>query len=155
VILYLDTSSLVKTYLEELHSDLVRDWVKEAACVATSRVAYAEALSAFARRHIQGDVEDEKFELVQEVLTVDWTRFILVPVREKKAGALAVKHLLRGFDAIHLAAASDLPAAFRGEPVMFSSFDTRLLGAARAEGLDTLHLSSRDGHVMEQVVEYG
>ena len=155
MILYLDTSSLVKTYLEELHSDLVRDWVKEAACVATSRVAYAEALSAFARRHIQGDVEDEKFDLIQEVLAIDWTRFILVPVRERKAGALAVKHLLRGFDAIHLAAASDLPGAFRGEPVMFSSFDTRLLGAARAEGLDTLHLSSRDGLVMEQVVEYG
>jgi predicted nucleic acid-binding protein len=128
VILYLDTSSLVKAYLEEMYSDLVHEWVKEAACVATSRVAYAEALSAFARRHAQGDVDDHKFELIQEVLAIDWTTFILVPVQEKKAGALAVKHVLRGFDAIHLAA---------------------------AEGLDTLYLTVQDGLVMEQAVEYG
>jgi predicted nucleic acid-binding protein len=155
VILYLDTSSLVKVYLKEAHSSLVREWFKAAEAIATSRVAYAEALSAFARRRIQGDLEDDELDRLVETLGGHWTSFILLPVRERKAGALAVKHLLRGFDAIHLAAASELPAIFRGEPVLFSSFDNRLLGAARAEGLDALYLSARDGLVMEEQVEYG
>lgn len=37
---YLDTSSLVKLYIAEAHSELVQDWVEEAEAVATSRVAY-------------------------------------------------------------------------------------------------------------------
>lgn len=155
MILYLDTSSLVKLYVEETYSSLVREWTKEAGATATSRVAYAEASSAFARRRVEGSLEDEQFGLVLETLAIDWSRLVLLPVRERKAGALAVKHLLRGFDAIHLAAASDLPSIFQGEPVLFSSFDTRLLGAARAEGFDTLHLSTRDGFVMEPQAEYG
>jgi predicted nucleic acid-binding protein len=40
VILYLDTSSLVKLYVEEMHSDKVREWLEEAELVATCRVAY-------------------------------------------------------------------------------------------------------------------
>jgi predicted nucleic acid-binding protein len=155
MILYLDTSSLVKVYVKEVHSDLVREWFKAAKGIAISRVGYAEAMSAFARRRAQGDLDDDQFELVSETLSVHWSEFVLLPVRERKAGILAVKHFLRGFDAIHLAAAAELPSAFRDEPVLFSSFDTRLLGAARAERLDTLHLSSRDGLVMEPVVEYG
>jgi predicted nucleic acid-binding protein len=155
MILYLDTSSLVKVYVKEVHSELVREWFEVAEVIATSRVCFAEAMSAFARRRAQGELDDDQFELVSEMLSVHWSEFILLPVRERKAGALAVKHLLRGFDAIHLAAASELPSAFRDEPVLFSSFDIRLLGAARAERLDTLHLSSRDGLVMEEIVEYG
>ena len=155
MILYLDTSSLLKVYVKEVHSGLVREWFKTAEAVAISRVGYAEAMSAFARRRAQGELDDDEFTLGSEMLSVDWSNFLLLPVRERKAGELAVKHFLRGFDAIHLAAASELPSAFRGESVLFSSFDTRLLGAARAENLDTLHLSSRDGLIMEPVVEYG
>ena len=155
MILYLDTSSLVKVYVKEVHSDLVRDWFKAAEAIAISRVGYAEAMSAFARRRAQGELEDDEFEVVSEMLSAHWSDFILLPVRERRAGMLAVKHFLRGFDAIHLAAASELPTAFPGEPVLFSSFDTRLLGAARDERLDTLHHSARDGLVMEPAVQYG
>lgn len=49
MILYLDTSSLVKLYIAEAHSELVQDWVGEAEAVATSRVAYPEALLKAAR----------------------------------------------------------------------------------------------------------
>jgi predicted nucleic acid-binding protein len=41
--LYLDTSSLVKLYVDEVGSDEVRDLVAEAAVVATSIVAYRDA----------------------------------------------------------------------------------------------------------------
>ena len=41
-----------------------------------------------------------------KVLDSDWSNFVLMPVKERKAGSLAVRYLLRGFDAIHLAAGS-------------------------------------------------
>ena len=68
MILYLDTSSLAKLYLEEDYSDLVRDWVEEAEAVATSRIAYPEALSAFVRRWNRGDLTDEEMSLAPGIV---------------------------------------------------------------------------------------
>jgi predicted nucleic acid-binding protein len=139
VILYLDTSSLVKLYIEEDHSDLVREWAEEAEAVATCRVAYPEALSAFARRWDRGDLTDEAFGRARESFHADWNAFLLLPLREHRAGVLAVQHLLRGFDAVHLAAALDLLHQFRSDDLVFSSFDNALLRAAQTAGLSTLH----------------
>ena len=144
MILYLDTSSLVKIYLEEPRSDLVREWVDAAEMIATSRVAFPEALSAFARRKQRGDLDPQAFDLVRETMESDWPKLILLPLKERKAGDLAVKHLLRGFDAVHLAAASELRELLKSEGVVFSSFDNKLLGAARAEGIPLLVPSVED-----------
>lgn len=150
MILYLDTSSLVKLYVDEDCSDIVREWVEEAEAVATSRVTYPEALSAFARRWNRGDLMDEEMTLARESFAGDWPVFLLLPVDERRAGGLVIEHLLRGFDAVHLAAAKDLAERFPSEEVVFSTFDGALLRAARAEGLSTLHPTVREGFVMEE-----
>ena len=139
MILYVDTGSLVKLYIEETHSDLVREWAAEAEAVATCRVAYPEALSAFARRWSRGDLSDEKLGVTREALDADWASFLLLPLRERRAGSLAIEHLLRGFDAVHLAAALELLDEFESDDLVFSSFDTALLKSAQAAGLSTLH----------------
>ena len=54
--LYLDTSSLVKLFIEERHSDRVREWLDAVDVVLTCRVAYAEAASAFSRRRREGGI---------------------------------------------------------------------------------------------------
>jgi predicted nucleic acid-binding protein len=138
VILYLDSSSLVKIYLEEAESDLVREWVGAAEAIATSRVAYPEALSAFTRRQREGDLDLDTLELLQESLDSDWADFVLLPLRERRAGALAMKHVLRGFDAVHLAAVSELREILDNDTVIFSSFDGRLVRAVQAEGIPVL-----------------
>ncbi|HYO11730.1 MAG TPA: type II toxin-antitoxin system VapC family toxin, partial [Thermoanaerobaculia bacterium] len=120
MILYLDTSSLVKIYVEEAGSDLVWGWVDEAEAIATSCVAYPEAMSALARRRANGDLDARSFQAVQETFESDWPSFVQLPVRERRAGALAVKHLLRGFDAVHLAAAFDLRDALGDGALVFS-----------------------------------
>jgi predicted nucleic acid-binding protein len=139
MILYLDTSSLVKLYLDEPHSDFVSEWAESADIVATSRIAYPETLSAFTRRWSRGDLTDEEWGAACEAVTADWPSFFRVPVNENRAGFLVPEHLLRGFDAVHLAAACDLFDWFRSEDVVFSSFDARLLKAARASGLSIFH----------------
>jgi len=65
-----------------------------------------------------------------------WPQMDTVLIDEIKAGELAIKHVIRGFDAIHLAAALELRAAGgEGIEVTFCSFDERQNDAARAENL--------------------
>src|SRR6185436_19827826 len=83
------------------------------------------------------------------VVCRDWLAFIHLSVDERRAGGLVVEHLLRGFEAVHLAAAKDLSERFSSEEVVFSSFHGALLRAARSEGLSTLHPTVREEFVME------
>lgn len=141
MILYLDTSSLLKLYLEEDHSDLVRSWVDRAQVLCSSRVALAEAMAAVARRWRLGDLDDDAFAAVRQALADDWPAFSSIDLNEEAAGELAVRLDLRGFDAIHLAAAVEVVTA-ASAPTFFSSFDKKLNRAAKAEGLAVLDADS-------------
>ncbi len=63
MILYMDTSSLVKLYVEETGSIQVRAWLEEADAVATCRIAYPETLSAMTRRWRNGDLAQSTYDL--------------------------------------------------------------------------------------------
>lgn len=135
MILYLDTSSLVKLYLDEIGSADVRRQVAEANVVATSVVAYPEARSAFARLAREGLLTPEELSEVHSAFHRDWSSFLRVGVLVRvyqHAGDLAEGHGLRGFDAIHLASFLEVAAQAGDEPVAFSAFDARLNAAAEA-----------------------
>jgi predicted nucleic acid-binding protein len=128
---YLDTSSLVKLYVEQIGSDDVRQDLAGARAAATSLVAYAEARAAFARLRREGDITPEAFRAVKRDFDGDWSDYLVVaPTFDlcRTAGDLAEHYGLRGFDSIHLATFLHL-AKDRSE-VRFSSFDRRLNGAA-------------------------
>jgi uncharacterized protein len=59
-----------------------------------------------------------------------------VQVQERLAGRMAIKHGIRGFDAVHLAAALVVRDAV--PTLAFTSFDGRLNQAATREGLTVL-----------------
>lgn len=137
MILYLDTSALVKVYVEEAGSANVREKADQADGLATSRVAYAEARAALARKLREHGLTRVSYRSVVEDLTQDWEDYFVVDVSDgvvKFAGVLAEKHALRGMDAIHLASALTLGKQ-AGESVLFSCFDGHLTVAARKEGL--------------------
>lgn len=130
--LYLDTSALVKLYVAEEGRELVIEAVRNADRVATSTVAYAEARAAFARLKREGDLDEEGYRRVVESLEEGWEgydRLTVSDVVARRAGDMAEKHALRGFDAIHLASAARLKERF--EDLRFLAFDARLLDAAR------------------------
>ena len=104
MILYLDTSSLVK----RTRFIVRRCWVQMADVLATSRVAYPETLAALARRWREGDLGEASFQRVTDAFRAQWLNFAIVNLNEAEAGELAITHALRGFDAIHLAAVLDL-----------------------------------------------
>ena len=108
MILYLDTSSLAKLYIEEAFSADVREWCAEAVIIATSRVAYPELLTALTRRYNSGDFNKVEFESLVSKFTTEWGRYVSLDINEIHAGELVRKHGIRGFDSIHLASALQL-----------------------------------------------
>jgi len=138
LILYLDTSSLVKLYIAEHHSSKVHSWVEKAEIISTCRVAYPEVLSALTRRCRSGDLEKKDYELLVKTFSREWQNFAVIDFDELDAGRLVTVYGLRGFDAVHLSAAKLLRSVASSLSVAFSSFDDKLNDAAVAEKLTVL-----------------
>ena len=137
MILYLDTSALVKLYVNEDDTETVRRQVNVASQVAASRVAYPEARAALARRQRENTLSRIGYRKAINALDEDVPTLVIVELAvstARLAGQLAEQHALRGFDAIHLASAVELAAMFGDFPT-FGCFDDRLNDAARAVGL--------------------
>jgi predicted nucleic acid-binding protein len=137
VILYLDSSSAVKLYVEEEDSAHVERMVEAADRVSSSRIAYAEIRAAFAAAWRAGRIAGQPYRGLVQAFDRDWRRYVRVSPSEaviRLAGNLAEKHGLRGYDAVHLASALSLKNLTR-EDVSFSSRDRDLSNAASAEGL--------------------
>lgn len=125
MILYLDTSALVKLYVAEISSAEVKGAVEAADVVATSRLAYVEATAAFARKRRERGLTAGGFRTVLQDFEHDWDNYFVVDVTDslvKFAGRMARKHALRGYDAVHLASAVTI-GRDGGLAVAFSCFD--------------------------------
>jgi uncharacterized protein len=137
VTLYLDTSSLVKLYVEEVGSDEVQHLVAQAALVATSIVAYPETRAALARLRRSGDLGPAKFATAKRHFEAQWPAFLTLEVTapvSRQAGEFAERYALRGFDALHLASFAEIVRRAGAPDTRFSSFDDPLNKAARDVG---------------------
>jgi uncharacterized protein len=138
VILYLDTSSLVKLYVTELHSALVKKWVENAEIIATCRIAYPETISAFNKHFRMGDLAKHDYDLLLKSFSAEWPLYAAIDFDEIEAGHLCDKYGLRGFDAVHLSAAVLLRTSGKDHSLAFSSFDQKLNDAAAKEKMKVL-----------------
>lgn len=131
--LYLDTSSLVKLYVDEAGSDSVREQVDRATIVATSLVAYPEAHAALARRRRERVLAPAAFAVAKRTLDADWPQYLAVPVTDalaRDAGQLAERYALRGYDSVHLASFLEVARQAGVADTEFSSSDDHLNAAA-------------------------
>lgn len=133
MILYIDTSALLKRYVREAQSDVVATAIQDAYEITLSVVAYAEMRAAFARKFREGTLSHRDHDFSVRALDRDWLSLLSVDVTfdiAHAAGNIAERLALRGFDAIHLATALWLHDR-SSEPVRFLTFDARLVDAAR------------------------
>ena len=140
MIVYLDTSSLVKLYVEEAGSAIVRDVTQKASVIATSKIAYAEARAAFARKQRDDGFSITALKIVED-LNRDWESYFIIEVTDgiiRSAGDIAEKYLLRGFDSIHLASAVSLKGKIGGRSVFFKRRRQTSNRAAGKEGIKVL-----------------
>ena len=142
MILYLDTSALVKRYFHEPYSDDVISRWKSATQIVTSFVAYAETMASMYRKKRESGLADTVIRKIADSFHQDWESFIRVEVNDKLNGYIdrvVEKYPLRGFDAIHLASAIIIHERLP-EDFVFACFDDRLACAAHSEGLETFPL---------------
>ena len=138
MIVYVDTSALLKRYFQESFSEEVLATWQQSEALVTSSVTYAETMAIIYRKKKDSDLEDNVVQKIVDAFQRDWSGFIRVEVTDalnKYIDNVVQKHLLRGFDAIHLASAlvvkEGVPSNF-----FFACFDQRLNQAARLEDLD-------------------
>ena len=141
MILYLGTSSLIKLYVEEPHSNAVRQWVRDAEIVATCKVAHTETVSALDSCYQDKQLSKQEYERIIRAFSEDWPSFASVDFDEVRAGQLIKKYGLRRFDAMHLSAAKMICGERPSLSFGFSSFDPKLCEAAAAEGMRVLTIT--------------
>ena len=136
VVLYLDSSAFVKLYVAEAGSPAVRGAVQRADRIACHLIGHGEIRAALASAQRSGRLSADHGRQRDQFLR-DWNEGDLITTDEPlvlRAGELAEGFALRGYDAVHLAAAERL---FRvlGSDVRMSTFDTQLGRASRLLGL--------------------
>ncbi|WP_423223682.1 type II toxin-antitoxin system VapC family toxin [Candidatus Amarolinea aalborgensis] len=141
---YLDTSALIKRYVDEVGSRWLRATLngKPRPAMITVHLVIVEVTSALMRRVREGVLTDAEYVQVQNAFRADCLRqYELVTAVDDvidQANRLLETYSLRAYDAVHLATAvvsnrhllaNDLA------PLAFLSADDRLNQAASAEGL--------------------
>lgn len=140
MILFCDTSALVKLYLEEDYSADVRELAADSQVIAVVRIARAEIMAALARRAREQPADADAIEVLRVRLTRDWQEFAIMEVTQalvELAGEYADTFALRGYDSVQLAAARQLQNSV-DEVLCFAYFDSRLNKAAMVLGMMTL-----------------
>lgn len=139
MILFCDTSALVKLYIKEDFSDAMQTLARSASAIAVCRIAWAETMAALARRSRENPADAKVIETIRARLSADWSRYAIVEVTQpllELAGEYADTFALRGYDSVQLAAARTLQVADQQE-LHFACFDARLRKSAKVLGMLT------------------
>jgi uncharacterized protein len=145
VIAYFDTSALIPLLVEEpgsLRAGRVWDVADH---VTSVRLIYTEARAALAQAARLGRLASADLPATLEELEELYGQLDLLEVDDvlvRRAGELAQHHALRGYDAIHLAAAERV----RGDTTIMVAGDGDLCAAAGALGLAVVDTHVDDGN---------
>lgn len=138
--LYFDTSALIKHYIVEAGSEDVHDWVNSAEMSATSLMTRAEIAAGLTRLLRMNFLTKPDYAIALDYFRADWLFYQRIPISEElvaRADRLACEFGLRGYDAVHLAAALTWQENLNF-PVTLATFDRGLTDAARQSGLAVL-----------------
>jgi len=145
---YFDTSAVVKLYVSEAGSAWVERIVSQrdengfTHTIAFVKIGIVEAAAALTRRQRMGDITlSERNQLYTSFMRDSNRRYMTLSVSDDLlllAAELTQRHLLRGYEAVHLAGAVSLNQQLKAAHLMgltFVSADEVLCDVARVEGL--------------------
>jgi uncharacterized protein len=132
---YFDTSALLKLILQEPGSGTAERAARAATRLHAVTVLLAEAGAALAAAYRSRRLTRASYGVAKQSLALLWAPILpVVPdlVLVRRAAALAEREALRGYDAVHLAAALEVQAD------VFVCADAQLVLAARSSGLQVI-----------------
>jgi len=133
VITYFDTSILMKLLIDDeaYRPESERLWLDSDAVVC-AEIGYVEARAALATARRQDRLGATALRTAKDQLELLWEQVSIVVVDTalvRAAGDVAERDRLRGYDAVHLA------AAITAQVTVMASADRQLVEAARRRGL--------------------
>lgn len=137
MILYLDTSALVKRYVMEASSPEVLALIAQADTVGSVVLTRVEMAATLAKAVRQKWIERSEAESAWEDFLEHWLSFARLSVTLaslERASRLAWEHGLRGYDAMHFSAALIWQEALE-TPITLATFDRELWLAAEKTGM--------------------
>ncbi len=129
MIVYVDSSVLLKRYVDEPDSELAEDILRADAVLATARHTVVEV-----RRNLARLLSSVDAESARDQFSSDLNAFLIVELDAVTCEAAAIigeQTGVRSLDALHLAAAQRVG----GPATSFATFDIRQAQAARLLGL--------------------
>lgn len=130
--LFVDTSALVRRYLQGPERALVLDAMAADGAWCASALCRSETLLALHRLAVTPSQHERMWGRLRD----DWDAFVVIPVDDRclaHAVELGATYGLRTIDAVHLAAADRLP-----RPARFLTFDRHQIPAAAARGFEVI-----------------
>jgi predicted nucleic acid-binding protein len=140
MILFCDTSALIKLLIDEPESDQMQQASSNAEAIAVCRITWAEAMAAMACRQREDPMSGDDIDLARGRLIQNWNDLTIVEVSQslvETAGRFADGFALRGYDSVQLAAAHELRKSTE-QTLTFVSFDRKLRQAAQLLQLEVL-----------------
>jgi len=137
MILYLDTSALVKRYVVEPGSKEVNALIEQADAVGSVTLTQVEMASALAKAVGTNWVDANNAELAWQDFLAQWQSFARLSVTPgllERAARLAWEYGLRGYDATHFAAALIWQEMLE-IPVTLATYDRELWQVAKKAGM--------------------
>ncbi len=129
--LYVDSSALLKRYIEEHDSAVATELMRTDPVLVTSRLTEVEV-----RRNLSRLLDGDDLDTQRRALAVDLDAFALVSLDAttmSTAARIAEQTLCRSLDSIHLGAAQRA-----GRSTMVLTFDVRQARAARDIGITVI-----------------
>jgi len=137
MILYLDTSALVKRYIRETGTDEVIPLVENAGSVGSASLTKVEMAAALEKTVRQGWIKRKIALQAWQDFLDQWSSFTRLNISSgtiERASKLAWEYSLRGYDAIHLACAILWQETLETQITM-ATFDRDLWRASKKAGL--------------------
>ncbi len=138
MIIYLDTSALLKQYIQESGSEDVIKMLQAADSHGTNLLTYVEMASAIARAVRLKLIQADEAQATWKDFLVDWELLVRLDISgqiTKQAARIAWEYGLRGYDAVHFASALAWQDAI-DMPVTLATYDRELWHAAQKAGMD-------------------
>ena len=137
MIVYFDTSALIKRYITEDGTPAICAAWDTADAAVSCWLLYPEMIATFARKRREAVIATVQLELEEATFRRDWLALTRIACDDdliRRIDALHARHSLRGADSTHLAAAIKY-RDLSGDPLGFACADLQLRIAATAEGL--------------------
>ena len=136
-IIYLDTSAMLKLYIQEKQSDDVYNLFHKSENTGTSILTYAEMASAMSRAERMRLISSDESRDAWNKFLKEWPEINRLRISDQlteRAASLSWEFGLRGYDAIHLASALTWQEMLETS-VCLATFDRLLWNSGQKAGV--------------------